>query len=942
MNEDRSTIYLARFSPTTSTQPPQTSQPQPSEPTVQPSSSKPKRTKKVPQTQQKRRRFILRDESDAEEQVPVSEPIVKEAEKVSSQKDDDIGSSRPLKRLRKHNTDGTAPRVTLKAKRFKTLAKRPEDSGKGIEAAAKEGDQESLISQDPVEAHNSPMPQVLYLEALPTQVTPTTTPIPDADVNPELPTTPSLYLDTEDQILGEHQNMDVDQNLDGDQPLEDDVEASIVSHTVLLSDNAEAIDSVSSDAAHVDATGNAATNVDVDAAGPSGHAPQQTVHKTEIVKKFVTGETPVPWSETPRGQEWTKEWNIVTFVPSEKILAEHLAKADEMLINDDFKTQLRVTALSTRHLQGQHSITHDKVNKIQENLIQQDMNLKLENKRFFQPTFDRIAYIEKTQEKQQSQIDEILKNQASHQNQLNEIQSSVELLVSLLLPADAKKGEKVIKSKCKLDKTLKKKDDGNDPGNSGMGGGHGQGGGLPSSRAGTISHRTSSDIGRRITSDTGKRISSDELLELDEEISRQLFLKENLGMDFESLMEEEARLKIEKVNCKSEASVVKKKLPMAKGIVIKERINPVATKAKSHLQIDPRSKGKEKVGEPVKLLLPGFTKAKQTQPLKTAASGFEARVVTGKEARDKSGLDSVDERRVQNTTNDPTSLSEPDGRVYHIRENAIPLKYFEELEHVLFLLQVNDRITESATNCLKNQIQRQKRLYSVKSDNTYYPKYRDHKGDIVDMKPNTAKIRTYLGIKGLEFNLESDKAYVIRLDQELRKAKITDLRYAIFQTGEDTAELKDAKRRMIDELRYDERCLLKNYLRTTPDIEEIRKLKLLSEVKVGKALRTDPFVSNGKNNPSREATDIEMGIRLPPRTIHSPLALTEEEWDDTYTTNVKGALLMSKHVYILMRDSKQGGSVINISSIAGLNRGQLPGSLAYSSLKTALNALTKV
>ncbi|KAL8117446.1 hypothetical protein AgCh_015366 [Apium graveolens] len=84
-------------------------------------------------------------------------------------------------------------------------------------------------------------------------------------------------------------------------------------------------------------------------------------------------------------------------------------------------------------------------------------------------------------------------------------------------------------------------------------------------------------------------------------------------------------------------------------------------------------------------------------------------------------------------------------------------------------------------------------------------------------------IRTYLGIKGLEFNLESDKAYVIRLDQELRKAKINDLRAAIFQTGEDTAKLKDVKRRMINELRYAEKCLLKNYLRTTPDIREIRK-----------------------------------------------------------------------------------------------------------------------
>ena len=75
------------------------------------------------------------------------------------------------------------------------------------------------------------------------------------------------------------------------------------------------------------------------------------------------------------------------------------------------------------------------------------MNVNLDNKRFFQPAFDRIGYIEKTQEKQQAQISDILKNQAAQQDQLNKIQNSVELLVSLLLPDDAKKGEKVIKSK---------------------------------------------------------------------------------------------------------------------------------------------------------------------------------------------------------------------------------------------------------------------------------------------------------------------------------------------------------------------------------------------------------------------------------------------------------------------------------------------------------------
>lgn len=76
--------------------------------------------------------------------------------------------------------------------------------------------------------------------------------------------------------------------------------------------------------------------------------------------------------------------------------------------------------------------------------------------------------------------------------------------------------------------------------------------------------------------------------------------------------------------------------------------------------------------------------------------------------------------------------------------------------------------------------------------------------------------------------------------------------------------------------------------------------------------------------------------------MHSPLDLSEEEWDNIYRTNLKGAWLVSKYVCIRMRDANQGGSVINISSIAGLNRGQLPGGLAYASSKTALNTVMKV
>ncbi|KAG5583323.1 hypothetical protein H5410_053950 [Solanum commersonii] len=76
--------------------------------------------------------------------------------------------------------------------------------------------------------------------------------------------------------------------------------------------------------------------------------------------------------------------------------------------------------------------------------------------------------------------------------------------------------------------------------------------------------------------------------------------------------------------------------------------------------------------------------------------------------------------------------------------------------------------------------------------------------------------------------------------------------------------------------------------------------------------------------------------------VHSPLDLSEEEWEKIYKTNLRGAWLVTKFVCKHMRAVNQGGSVINISSIADLNRGQLPGGLAYASSKEALNSITKV
>ncbi|KAK9055486.1 hypothetical protein SSX86_026569 [Deinandra increscens subsp. villosa] len=76
--------------------------------------------------------------------------------------------------------------------------------------------------------------------------------------------------------------------------------------------------------------------------------------------------------------------------------------------------------------------------------------------------------------------------------------------------------------------------------------------------------------------------------------------------------------------------------------------------------------------------------------------------------------------------------------------------------------------------------------------------------------------------------------------------------------------------------------------------------------------------------------------------VRSPLELSEEEWDGTMRTNLTGTWSVSKYVCGYMRDAGQGGSIINISSISGLDRGQLPGGLAYSSSKAGVITLTKV
>lgn len=77
-------------------------------------------------------------------------------------------------------------------------------------------------------------------------------------------------------------------------------------------------------------------------------------------------------------------------------------------------------------------------------------------------------------------------------------------------------------------------------------------------------------------------------------------------------------------------------------------------------------------------------------------------------------------------------------------------------------------------------------------------------------------------------------------------------------------------------------------------------------------------------------------------TVKSVLDLEEDEWNKVLTTNLRGAWLVSKAVGKRMHDAKRGGSIINISSIGGLSRGESPGGVAYSASKAGVNTLTKI
>ncbi|KAK1383103.1 hypothetical protein POM88_020838 [Heracleum sosnowskyi] len=574
-------------------------------------------------------------------------------------------------------------------------------------------------------------------------------------------------------------------------------------------------------------------------------------------------------------------WAAADCIFSAQRAADFLDASVKKISNSDVLTSLKATVVQVKALNNRFDETHTVVTNLRNEVGIRDLTLKTDRS-YYSAMFKQQA---KDSDDIKKRLGKVEENQTAMSAQLNSISTALELLTSVLLSDDVKKGESVPNDKCKDTKTLRRRDDSADGGSketernliSAQGKGRSR---LNSDRL-TNSGKgiSNSASGSRLKS---LIISANPLT--DEEIATKMFLEEHGNEATVEDMEAEMLSLAEEHEKKLKDGTYRKKAVKAPrkketGISIKENTQQSIQYTKRPV-IANTDKGKGKLVEEGQLPKKNYSTSDiaqvesriskstsdaaqvdvstkivttsdnahvvQTQlapqlqgifrrpilpeTLKPETVNFsETRTVLGKESYDKSGLGSHKEKRINNRPGDQSSLAVSgiitqenldmlesvqmifhkvlkkefllyfmaDGRVYKVAESDINLKSYEELEYVLYLLNVKNRSTHDAALVIREKMLKSKIMLGGGVSSAYIPKYRDAYGKIVEMKRNSARLRTDLGVKVLEFNLESDKSYFIKLGNEMRKNSIYSFRAAIYQTGESDSELRELKKKKL-------------------------------------------------------------------------------------------------------------------------------------------------
>ncbi|KAK1360566.1 hypothetical protein POM88_045040 [Heracleum sosnowskyi] len=383
-------------------------------------------------------------------------------------------------------------------------------------------------------------------------------------------------------------------------------------------------------------------------------------------------------------------WSSHECIFPEQRAAEFVSKSATTIKNPELLAHLKATIVQVKSLNNRFDVTQKDVIGLRNDVATRELSLKHEKLSFT-----------REQEALKNKLIKVEANQNVMSEKIDSIAASLELLTSVLIPDVVKKGERLSKDKCKKSQTLSRQDDTTDGGAKGR-----------ESRSKLIqeqgrlrsnSARANSDkvnTGAQSTS-KAKSLLLTSQPNTDEEIATQLFLEEH-GADatIEDIEAEEKMLAEEhEKNLKSGKvkKVIKVSRPKEKGIVIKENVNSQQSLQYSRRPVETnldKGKGKLIAGQVLKKVqstsdiaqvdksMKAVTTTDTTQVVQTQLSSelqrtfakpimvqhtlipgnvnvLQSKTIMGKESRDRSGLGSHREKRVNNSPMDQTSLAEP-------------------------------------------------------------------------------------------------------------------------------------------------------------------------------------------------------------------------------------------------------------------------------------------
>ncbi|KAK1359790.1 hypothetical protein POM88_044264 [Heracleum sosnowskyi] len=158
-------------------------------------------------------------------------------------------------------------------------------------------------------------------------------------------------------------------------------------------------------------------------------------------------------------------WAAADCIFSAQRAADFLGDSVKTISTPDILTSLKATVIQIKSLHNRFDESYTEVTALRNEVGLRDLTLK-NDRTYYNSMFKKQA---KDSDDIQKRLGKVEDNQTAMSAQLTSISNAIELLTSVLLSDDVKKGESVPSDKCKDTQTLRRRDDGNDGGNKGDG-----------------------------------------------------------------------------------------------------------------------------------------------------------------------------------------------------------------------------------------------------------------------------------------------------------------------------------------------------------------------------------------------------------------------------------------------------------------------------------------